>query len=100
MTRTCLTEAFIRDWAAHICPTDESRVMMTEELRALVDKAYDDGLGDGRAEMYDEMMTTIKHLMGYKSVSPSPTRRDSVASVDESGAGRQCYANEEVEHDI
>ena len=96
MTRTCLTETFIRDWAAHICPIDESRVMMAEELRALVAKAYDDGLGDGRAEMYDEMMTTIKHLMGYKSVSPSPTRRDPVARVDESGAGRQRDPDKEI----
>lgn len=62
MTRTCLTEAFIRDWAAHICPTDESRVMMTEELRALVDKAYDDGLRDGRAELRIEIEGLIEGL--------------------------------------
>lgn len=62
MTRSNLTEAFIRDWAAHICPTDESRVMMAEELRALVAAAYDDGLRDGRAELRIEIEQMIEGM--------------------------------------
>ena len=55
MTRASMAETFIRDWASHLCATNESRVMMTEELRALVDKAYSDGLMDGRAELRIEI---------------------------------------------
>lgn len=62
MSRASLTEAFIRDWASHLCETDESRVMMASELRALVGKAYDDGLRDGRAEMRIEIESLIERL--------------------------------------
>lgn len=62
MTRTSLTESFIRDWASHLCETDESRVMMASELRALVDKGYDDGLRDGRAELRIEIEQMIEGM--------------------------------------
>lgn len=62
MMRSNMTETFICDWASHICPTDESRVMMAEELKALVDKAYDDGLRDGRAELRIEIEGLIEGL--------------------------------------
>ena len=60
--RVRLAEQFVRDWASHICATDESRVMLREELMALVGAAYNDGYTNGREEMRAEIERLIEEI--------------------------------------
>lgn len=60
--RTRKIEEFVRDWASHLCETDESRVTFREELTALVSAAWDGGLEAGRAEMRAEIERLIEGL--------------------------------------